>query len=30
MTDVTVNNVSFIKPFVEQWAVTLDGYRVRL
>lgn len=28
MTDVTVGNVSFIGPFVEQWAVTLDGYRV--
>jgi hypothetical protein len=28
MTDVSVNNVSFIGPFVEQWAVTLDGYRV--
>lgn len=28
MSDLTVNNVSFIGPFVEEWRVTIDGYRV--
>lgn len=28
MTDLTVNNVSFIGPFVEEWRVTVDGYKV--